>query len=159
MSTSAALTSIQALSPADWAAVTRWSSCASLSFTALELSEALEDAAAGELGAGAGVCCASRGTAASTMVMTRQHFHPTCFINYVRSAAFGLVRRCRAILKKRLPGTHPFFDWDYTRGNRMSYLEICIRQIHFSDLLCGRRAARGWTSLRSRGRGFRRHFL
>jgi hypothetical protein len=40
-----------------------------------------------------------------------------------------------ATLKKKLTVTHHFCDSDYTRADSASHLEICIRQIHFSDSL------------------------
>jgi hypothetical protein len=40
-----------------------------------------------------------------------------------------------ATLKKTLPGTRHFFDWDYTRARPQPRLEICIEQIRFSDSL------------------------
>src|SRR5260370_41571652 len=83
ISTSAALTSIHALSAEDCAAVTRWSNCASFSLVAEaceaegELDE--EEAAAGEN------CFAGSGTAISGMAKSKQHFHNAVII-YVRSA-------------------------------------------------------------------------
>jgi hypothetical protein len=43
-----------------------------------------------------------------------------------------------ATLKKKLTVTHHFCDSDYTRADWASRLEICIRQIHFSDSLLGK---------------------
>jgi len=40
-----------------------------------------------------------------------------------------------ATLKKKLTVTQHFCDSDYTRVDSASHLEICIRQIHFSDSL------------------------
>src|SRR6266851_10422915 len=87
ISTSAALTSIHALSAEDCAAVTRWSNCASFSLVA-EACEAegelKEEAAAGEN------CFAGSGTAISAMAKSKQHFH-TAFIIYVRSATYEMT--------------------------------------------------------------------
>jgi hypothetical protein len=44
-----------------------------------------------------------------------------------------------ATLKKKLTVTHHFCDSDYTRAYLALRLEICIRQIHFSDSLQGAR--------------------
>jgi hypothetical protein len=41
-------------------------------------------------------------------------------------------------LKKKLTVTHHFFASDYTRHAARLCLEICIRQIHFSDSLRGK---------------------
>src|SRR6266851_2378233 len=87
ISTSAALTSIHALSAEDCAAVTRWSNCASFSLVAEaceaegELDE--EEAAAGEN------CFAGSGTAISAMAKSKQHFH-NAFIIYVHSAMYAM---------------------------------------------------------------------
>jgi hypothetical protein len=42
------------------------------------------------------------------------------------------------MLKKKPTVTHHFCDSDYTRSDLASPLEICIRQIHFSDSLPGK---------------------
>src|SRR5713226_9058276 len=85
--TSAALTSIQALSAEDCAAFTSLSSCASFSLTALETSGVARKATVmAGVAEGAGACCAERGRAPSRMApITRTklklHFHPTHFID------------------------------------------------------------------------------
>ena len=70
------LTSIQALSPADWAAFTSLSNWVNFSLRAFEISGVAE----------AGACCAERGTTASRMAPSTRtrlklHFHPTHFID------------------------------------------------------------------------------
>jgi hypothetical protein len=50
----------------------------------------------------------------------------------------GCTRLCRGYAEKKLTVIHYFCDSDYTRGDSASCLEICIRQIHFSDSLPGR---------------------
>jgi len=55
-----------------------------------------------------------------------------------------------ATLKKTLPGTPHFFASDYTRAAPVSRLEICIRQIHFSDCTSYGEAETAIVSLDSR---------
>src|SRR5579885_390182 len=78
ISTSAALTSIQALSAEDCAAATLWSSWPSLSATALGTSG---EAAA--VVSEVGVCCACKGRELRTRVNKQQHKMPMRFINKV----------------------------------------------------------------------------
>ena len=47
----------------------------------------------------------------------------------------GCTRLGRGYAEKETDGDHHFCDSDYTRANLASRLEICIRQIHFSDSL------------------------
>jgi hypothetical protein len=56
-----------------------------------------------------------------------------------------------ATLKKKLTVTHHFCDSDYTRADSASRLEICIRQIHFSDSLPGRPGGEGGVAFTSQG--------
>jgi hypothetical protein len=99
---------------------------------------ALEVGAEELLEAGAGVCCARRGKAASTMVISKQHFHPRCFIAMCAPLRLGCTRLGRGYAEKETDGDHHFCDSDYTRADLAPHLEICIRQIHFSDSLLGR---------------------
>jgi hypothetical protein len=66
--------------------------------------------------AGAGVCQARRGTEASTMVISKQHFHPRRFIDLSTPLLWAAPGRAGATLKKRLAGDPTTFaEGDYTR--------------------------------------------
>src|SRR5690348_6189574 len=118
MSTKAALTSIQALSQEDCAAATRCSSCANLSVTAWETSavvaEVAPDVVEGGFGAAeAGVCRARRGTARSTMVISKQHCLSMCFIAMSAPLRMGSAWHGQGCTKKDI-GDPRFFAVDYT---------------------------------------------
>src|SRR5215472_3437007 len=128
--------SIHALSAEDCAAVMRWSSSDSLSFTFCAGSgvtknrvvarELLRARSEGDR-AGEGVGSPASGMAASRMVprtKTRPelHLHPRHFIEFVRSARLD-----------SLPGTRFPCAEDYTHPARAAQFEIFIAQIDFSD--------------------------
>src|SRR5882724_12920671 len=129
ISTSAALTSIHALSPADCAAVTRWSSCASLSFNSFALSDfCAAFAEAGELAAGA--CCAERGSASNKRPIVKQQYNTARFITRSTPLRWNCTTG---------DGTSDMRH--YTHSPHRAHFEILIPFIHFSDAQPRRREA------------------
>jgi len=128
-STSAALTSIHALSPADCAAVTRWSSCANLSFNCFELSDfcaAVREAGEPE----AGACCAGRGDAGNNRPIVKQQYNTARFIT-----------RSTPLRWNGTTGDGTSDMRHYTHSPHGANSEILIPSIHFSDAQSLRRAA------------------